>query len=384
MIIKQLQLKHFRNYEEMTVNFNNKINIFIGKNAQGKTNILESIYTLAITKSHRTHFDTNLIKKDCKCAKIRGTISKKNQKDDSELEVLINNKGKKASINHNPTRKISDYISYFNVIIFHPDDLDIIKGSPVERRKFLNIEIGQLDNRYFLILNNYNTILKNRNEYLKRVSIGNYDANYLEILTNQLIDNAIKIYAYRHEFVDKINVAIELVNGKIQGLDNLSLKYETSLPLCNNEDMRQKLLAKFHANIQKEIAMSQTMIGPHRDDFLFFTNGRNLKEFGSQGQQRMAVLSLKLAEIELFKEEKGEYPVLLLDDIFSELDSDKRHKIIKYLNKRMQIIITTTDISDIEKSIIARATIFLVDKAQVVEKVIIKERYNRGESNGRK
>lgn len=367
MIIKKLQLKHFRNYDELTVNFNKKINVFVGNNAQGKTNILESIYTLAITKSHRTHLDANLIQRDCKCSKIKGTIKKNDQVDESELEVLINCKGKKVSINKNPVRKISDYISYFNVIIFHPDDLDILKGAPSERRKFLNIEIGQLDNNYFIILNNYNSILKNRNEYLKRVTIDSYDKNYLDILTDQLVNNAVKIYMYRKNFINDLNLSIRKVNDKIKGFDNLKIKYETSIPIGDPTDMKTILLNKYSTNLQREIIMSQTMTGPHRDDFIFLATGKNIKEFGSQGQQRMSVLCLKLAEIELFKEKKGEYPVLLLDDIFSELDSTKRHNIIKYLNKKMQIMITTTDISDIEKSILKNASIFSVDKAIVIE-----------------
>jgi DNA replication and repair protein RecF len=365
MIIKKLQLKHFRNYSELDIEFNNNINVLVGNNAQGKTNILESIYVLAITKSHRINLDANLIQKDHKCAKIKGTIKKSKQQNTNELETLINTKGKKVSINKNPIRRISDYISYFNVIIFHPDDLGILKGSPSERRKFLNIEIGQLDNRYLTILNNYNLILKNRNEYLKRISIDRYDKNYLDILTDQLIDNAIKIYNYRMEFIKDINTAIEKVNSKIKGLENIELKYETSISLDEQEYIKEKMRMKFNANLQREIIMSQTLIGPHRDDFIFFVNGKNVKEFGSQGQQRMSVLSLKLAEIEVFKNRKGEYPVLLLDDVFSELDNEKKHNIIKYLHKRMQIIITTTDINDIDKMVFKNANIFLVDNAVV-------------------
>jgi DNA replication and repair protein RecF len=365
MIIKKLHLKHFRNYDELAIDFNKNINIFVGNNAQGKTNILESIYVLAITKSHRINLDTNLIKKDCECAKINGIIKKHDQSNEDELEVLINLKGKKVSINKKPVRKMSDYISNFNVIIFHPDDLEILKGSPSERRKFINVELSQLDNHYLAILNNYNQILKNRNEYLKRISIDNYDKSYLEILTNQLINNAIKIYGYRQKFIDDINTAIMKVNDRIKGLENIQIKYETSIPLDNLNDIQKVLTDKYKSTLQREIAMAQTMTGPHRDDFIFFVNGKNARDFGSQGQQRMSVLSLKLAEIELFKDKKGEYPVLLLDDVFSELDNVKRHNIIKYLNKRMQIIITTTDINDVEKLILKNASIFSVDKAVV-------------------
>jgi DNA replication and repair protein RecF len=186
-------------------------------------------------------------------------------------------------------------------------------------------------------------------------------------LTDQLIDNAVKIYIYRQKFIGDINAMIASVNDKIKGFHDMQIEYETSIPITNTIDIKNNLLVKYKSNLQREIFMSQTMIGPHRDDFAFFTNGKNIKEYGSQGQQRMAVLCLKLAEIEIFRAKKDEYPVLLLDDIFSELDSSKRHNIIKYLNKKMQILITTTDISDIEKAILTKASIFVVDKAVIRE-----------------
>lgn len=369
MILEKLELKHFRNYDNLSISFNKNINIFIGNNAQGKTNILESVYVLAITKSHRLNLDLNLIKKDYKCAKIKGTLKKKGNDLNTELEVIINTKGKKASVNKNPARRISDYISIFNVIIFHPDDLEILKGSPSERRRFLNVEIGQLDNKYLSLLNSYNSILKNRNEYLKRINIDHYDKNYLDIITDQLVNCAVKIYKYRQDFISDINDALKRANEKIKGLESIELKYETSISLSES-DLKEALLIKFRSNLQREIIMAQTLIGPHRDDFVFFVNGKNIKDFGSQGQQRMSVLSLKLAEIEIFKAKKGEYPVLLLDDVFSELDNKKRHNVIKYLNKRMQIMITTTDINDIDKSILKNASIFTVDNAVVKEKTM--------------
>lgn len=369
MIIKKIVLKHFRNYEDLEVVFNKKINVFVGNNAQGKTNILESIYALAITKSHRTHIDDNLIQKDCKCCKVKGIIKKENETFENELEVLINSKGKKVSINKNPIKKISDYISYFNVIIFHPDDLDIIKGAPSERRKFLNVEIGQLDNRYLSILNNYNNILKNRNEYLKKTSFENHDDKYLSIITEQLANYAVQVFDYRQKFINDLNIELAEVNAKIKGLNSVQIKYDTSIEVSKNDKIKEALINKYQSTLQRDFILAQTTVGPHRDDFIFLGNEKNIKEFGSQGQQRLSVLCLKLAEIEIFKKMRDEYPVLLLDDIFSELDSSKRHNIIKYLNKKMQIIITTTDISDIEKTILKKASIFEVDKATVKELV---------------
>lgn len=384
MIIKRVQLKHFRNYDDLSIDFNKNVNVFVGNNAQGKTNIIESIYALAITRSHRTHFDLNLIQKDQKSTKIKGIIKKKEESNDSELEILINAQGKKVSINKKVVRKISDYISFFNVIIFHPDDLEILKGSPSERRKFLNIEIGQLDNRYLNVLNNYNIILRNRNEYLKKVSIDNYDKSYLDILTNQLVDYASKLYIYRDKFIKDINKVLVKVNSKIKGLKSIEIKYETSISVDNYDNIKTLLISKYQQNLTREITMSQTMVGPHRDDFIFLNNGKDIKDYGSQGQQRISVLSLKLAEIELFKEKKGEYPVVLLDDIFSELDSTKRHNIVKYMNKSMQIMITTTNMSDIEKNILENASVFVVKNNIVKEEKHRKKVEDRGGKNGRK
>lgn len=365
MIINNLQLKHFRNYDNLDIYFNEKVNIFIGNNGQGKTNIIESIYMLAITKSHRTFTDNNVIKNGFKVSKIRGIIKKNIEDSNSEVELLLNNKGKKLTINKKQIKKISDYISYLNVVIFHPDDLEILKGSPHERRKFLNIEIGQLDNIYIFILNNYNNVLKQRNEYLKSINIDNYDKDYLEILTNQLIDNAIKIYKYRSNFIDNINKKLDFVNKRIKGLESIEIKYESYIPLDNFEELREILKNKYDLNLKREIIMAQTMIGPHRDDFVFLVNGKNAKSFSSQGQQRIAVLMLKLGEIEMFYERYKEYPILLLDDIFSELDIEKKENIVKYINRKMQIIITTTDINDVDKSLIRKASVFMVDNALV-------------------
>lgn len=381
MIVRKIQLKNFRNYENLDIELNKKINVFLGNNGQGKTNILESIYVLAITKSYRTNQDTDLIRASTKSTKIKGIIKKKESQNESELEILINNKGKKVSINKKPIKKISEYISYFNVITFHPDDLILLKGSPSERRKFLNVEIGQLDNQYLIYLNNYNTILKNRNDYLKKITLESYDSGYLDIITRQLVDNAVMIYMYRQDFIDKLNKAIKKVNGKIKGLEDVELKYETSVSITTAEEIKQALIEKYKNNLQREIFITQTITGPHRDNFLFFMGENNIKDFGSQGQQRMAVLSLKLAEIEIFKEKKGEYPLLLLDDVFSELDNRKKIAIMRYLSKRMQIVITTTDINNIDISEFKEISIFMVKNGVVKEE---NQNKYRGDINERK
>jgi DNA replication and repair protein RecF len=350
------------------LNFHKKVNIFIGDNAQGKTNILESIYLIAITKSHRVHNDENLIKYGSLFTKVKASVKYQGKKNISELEILINPKGKKVSINGNSFRRISDYVSHFNVIIFHPDDLDIVKGSPSVRRKFLNIELGQLENKYLSILNDYNLLLSNRNEYLKHITIDKYDESYMQIINDQLSNKAVDIYLYRKRFITSLNEKIKKINERIKGLDDLSLCYETSIPLDDETNIRELFLNKLNANLRREIILAQTIVGPHRDDFVFISNGKNLKDFGSQGQQRVASLYLKLAEIEIFYKTKKEYPILLLDDIFSELDAKKCHRILKYLNKRMQIMLTTTSLNGIDENVVENSDIFIVDKATVKKK----------------
>lgn len=374
MILKKLELRNFRNYDHLFLELNKKINILVGDNAQGKTNVLESIYLLAITKSHRTFIDKNLIKDKCNITKVKGLVKFNNNNYDDELEIMINQKGKKVSINNKKIKKLSDYISKLNVIIFSPDDLEIIKGSPVDRRKFLNIEIGQLYNQYLILLNEYNKILKNRNEYLRIIDIDNYDEAYFNILTEQLVNKAIKIYKYRKEFINELNDHIKKIYKGIFLSGRLWLKYETSIPLDEDDEniLKDKLMLKFKNNFKRELFLTQTIIGPHRDDFSFYIDDINIKNFASQGQQRTAVLCLKLGEISLFKKIKKDKPILLLDDVFSELDGSKKNNIIKYIDKNMQIIITTTDLSNIKPKLLSKATLFKVENGAIskIEEVV--------------
>lgn len=365
MQLKNICIRNFRNYKDLTLNFNNGINIFLGNNAQGKTNLLESIYVLAITKSHRMYIDNNLIKTSELFTKIRGNVISNN--DEKELEILINSKGKSVKINNVVIKKISDYISKFTVIIFCPDDLEIVKGSPADRRKFLNIEMGQLNNRYLNVLNDYNYILKNRNEYLKTSTIDKIDCNYLDIINSKLIEKAISIYRYRDEFLRSINMGATTIFKNLTDKDGLTIKYFPNIEfdVFDENEIKEKMLEKFRCNIKREIIQGTTLFGPHRDDFNFFIDGKEIKEFGSQGQQRIAVLCLKFSELEIFKEKTGEYPVLLLDDIFSELDEIKKNNIIRYMGKNIQTFITTTDINKIDEKLLKNSSIFNIKNGEV-------------------
>ena len=367
MKIENLKLQNFRNYSSLDINFSDKLNIIIGNNAQGKTNILESIYFLSITKSNLPVNDKTCIKKEAMFSKIIGNIEDINSK--KKLEILMNTNGKKLTINGNEIKKHSQYIGNLKVIIFNPDDVRLIKDAPGNRRRFINIEISQLYSKYINILNEYNLVLKQRNEYLKVIKNGKINELYFDILNEKLVDLAEIIYEYRIKFIDNINKYIENVFKSISGYKGLNIKYIPNVDITNMDNFKEIMLSKLKSNYEREIFMGNTLIGPHRDDFSFILDNNDLLVYGSQGQIKMAILALKLALIDVFYQECGEYPVLLLDDLFSELDVEKRNKVINYLNRDIQTIITTTDLKNIDKRLIKKAIIYKIDDARIIENV---------------
>ena len=370
MILKKIKLENFRNYKSLELNFNDKVNIFIGDNAQGKTNILESIYVLAVTKSHRTNKDLFLLKQDSLFTKIIGLVED-NQKD-TEYEVLINKEGKRVSINKNPLKKVSEYLSKINAIMFCPDDLEIIKGSPANRRSFFNVEISGFNNDYVRYLSEYNKVLKSRNEYLKGADTINKD--YFDILTDKLIDLNIKIYLERRKFVDKINNYIKNIYKNITGKEDIKVYYDSFIDDDKEENLKYQLEEKYDRLFNNESFQMVTLLGIHKDDFSIYIDGVKINNYGSQGQHRVSILALKLAEIEIYKEEYNKKPILLLDDIFSELDKEKKSNIIKYIENDLQVFITSTDLDNIDKKIVKNAQIFKIENGKVT----------KGDENGRK
>jgi len=361
MILTNLKLKNFRNYDNLDLSFNKKINIFIGNNAQGKTNILESIYVLSLTKSHRTNKDLYLIKKDSLFTKIIGTINDDNK--NTKYEVLINENGKRVSINDKPLKKVSEYLSKINAIMFCPDDLEIIKGSPQERRSFFNISISGFNNDYVRYLNEYNKILRTRNEYLKNYEIINKD--YLDVLTNKLIDLNIYIYNERKKYVETINKYLSNIYKDITGKTNIVLKYDSFIE--DEDNLRNQLEDKFNMVYNNELFQKVTLLGIHKDDFSIFIDDVKINNYGSQGQHRIAILCLKLSEIKIYEEEYNKKPILLLDDIFSELDTNKKSNIIKFIKNDLQVFITSTDLNNIDKKILKEADVYKIDNGKVVE-----------------
>ena len=378
MRIEHLKLVNFRNYSHLEINFNKNVNIFIGDNGKGKTNILESIYVLSLTKTNRYGIEENLIKFDEELAKIEGLV----RCDDllKKLEIKLSKTKKQIYINNKEMHRIKDYISNFCVISFTPEDLEIVKGSPNVRRNMINIDISQLQNSYISYLNEFNQIVKIRNEYLKKMNLnGNTDIRYLDVVNEQMIEKGIKIFEYRYNFFQSVNKLLPKIFKKLSGLDNLQIKYETNVDLddFDIDKIKKNYENKIKKNFKVELMQGVTLTGPHRDDFSFDLAGIDMKNFASQGQQRLAVIALKIAEIYLFKEELGEYPVLLLDDIFSEIDTKKRNKIINFLLKDIQSIITTTDINDIDPDLVENARVFRVNNNKVTER----GKYGRRKSN---
>lgn len=364
MKIAKIKLINFRNYKKLDLKFKNNLNIIIGKNAQGKTNILESIYILGLTKSYKMQQEQNLIRFGEEKYIIKGAI--KQGRNFKDLKVENDRKNKKVFVNDNEIRKISNYIGNFNVILSSPEDIEIIKGSPNERRNLLNLEISQISETYLKNINEYNKLLKTRNDYLKKISNNVLaDYRYLEVLTKNMISREKIIYYERKKFIDKVNEKITEIFNNITDMKGLKIIYEKSI----NYDMSEEEIYNFYLNNKdKEIYQGMTLYGPHRDDLKFFLGEEDIKLFGSQGQQKLAMIAFKLSEIYIFKELTSYNPVILFDDIFSELDVYKKNKLIKYIPDDMQVIITSNDTRGINKKLLDKADIYIVENGKIEEK----------------
>lgn len=377
MKLKSLKLLNFRNYEDTLIELSPGINIFIGENGTGKTNILEAIYVLSLTKSTRPGSDLDLIKFNATNLSIIGDVLHEDYT--KKYQISIDKFKKMVYINTFQVKKISEYISNFCVTAFLPNDIEIIKGSPSIRRNLLNVQIGQLYNHYLKYLNEYNSLLKMRNEYLKRLNINAMsDIKYLEVINQKMLDVSSKIYYFRYFYFNEINNLISKIYKSLSGISGLKLEYVNNLGIdfYDEEKIKSILSNKWKKNLQKEMMQGITLFGLHRDDLLFSVNGMDAKIYSSQGQQRLIVIAYKICELLVFKKIKGEYPVLLLDDVFSEIDIKKRNNIIKFLKNDMQVVITTTDINDISSDLVNSAKVFKIKNGEIKVK--------GGRENGRR
>ncbi|MHA6260989.1 DNA replication/repair protein RecF [Sporosarcina sp. CAU 1771] len=368
MHIERLALTDYRNYQSLELSFSPKINVLIGENAQGKTNILESIYVLSMAKSHRTSIDRELIRWDQEYGKIEGDIQRKYGK--LPLELILTKKGKRARVNHMEQPRLSLYIGQLNVVMFAPEDLDLVKGSPQVRRRFLDMEIGQISPVYLHDLLTFQKILKQRNAILKanRGNLNFKDVMF-DVYTEQYIQVAVQIIRKRFYFMDLLQKWAEPIHkGISRGKETLKVSYGTLKGLDSGQTTEQMelLLEKRLDDVrQRELERGITLIGPHRDDLHFFVNDYDIQTYGSQGQQRTTALSLKLAEIELVKQEVGEPPVLLLDDVLSELDDYRQSHLLNTIQGEVQTFVTTTNITGIDHQTIRQADLFEVQAGTV-------------------
>ncbi|MDT6979429.1 DNA replication/repair protein RecF [Levilactobacillus zymae] len=369
MYLQELQLQNFRNYASADLQLGHGINVLLGENAQGKTNLLEAIYALALTRSHRTANDHDLINWQAKTARISGRVVKASGT--TPLELTFSRQGKRAKINHLEQARLSQYVGQLNVILFAPEDLAIVKGAPTVRRRFMDMEFGQMNPRYLYNLSQYRTLLKQRNQYLKDLQHHRqHDLLLLDVLTDQLAAYGADIIHQRLVLLHRLERWAQSIHAEIsQHRETLTFHYATQVAesaLGDPKTICDALTALYQKQRDKELYQGTTLIGPHRDDLRFQVNDKNVQTFGSQGQQRTTALSVKLAEIDLMKAETGEYPVLLLDDVLSELDDARQTHLLTAIQDKVQTFITTTSLSGITRQLIKDPTIFHVTAGTVV------------------
>ena len=343
MYLDHFTIKDFRNLEKLDMEFDPNVNIFVGNNAQGKTNILEAIYFLALTRSHRTNSDSELIRFGCEYATLLGKVHKKQV--DINLRVAIAKKGKKVWINRIEQSKLSKYIGQLNAILFSPEDLSLVKGAPS---------------------------LRQRNNYLKQLLKNQaHDLVFLDVLSDQLAGIAAEIVFRRFRFLEYLSTAASdaYKNISLDG-EKLTLVYHPSVSQIEADDSKEKMYQKIRANFKKirdsELHKGTTLIGPHRDDIEFRLNQKNAHLYASQGQQRSIALAIKLAEISLIHHLTDEYPILLLDDVMSELDHERQSSLLNYIHGKTQTFITTTDLEGISWEIVNEPKIYPVKNGEIV------------------
>lgn len=345
MLVRNLKLINYRNYTELSLDFDSNLNIFLGQNAQGKTNIIEAVYYAALGRSHRTHNDQDLLTWQAATGKIGLTFERRGVT--NVLEFQFSREKRRKIIFNGQAIRPKDLIGNINVVLFSPEDLFLIKGAPAGRRRFLDGEISQASPAYYHELNKYTRIINQRNTLLKRVREHKATAEMLDLWDQQLVASAVKIISKRQEAVRKLSMLANLMQRRISDhQENLTITYKIHGELTGyvTNELASWYNKELKSHRELDILRGSTSVGPHHDDLELTVNGINLRSFGSQGQQRTGVLSLKLAELEFIHSETGEYPILLLDDVMSELDATRRQQLIAYIKReRIQTMITATD-----------------------------------------
>ncbi len=369
--MERLYLKNYRNIKEEDLAFNPTLNLFIGKNAQGKTNLLESIYLMGTGSSHRTKSDQDLIDWDADYFFLKASIIKRTR--EMTFSYGYNKSKKEIKIDNNPLQKIGDLMGYINVVLFSPEDLQMVKGSPAFRRRFLNLEISQVNPYYYHNLQKYNQVVRQRNLLLKEIR-ANYaerkkKRDLLSVWDQQLVDLGSRLIKKRLEVIERLDILARLTHRKItDGRENLKMEYKSVLGAIEEQTSREEIeiifAERLKEDVDNEINRGSTLYGPHLDDIELFINEVNVRQFGSQGQQRTTALALKISELEFMKSEIGEYPILLLDDVFSELDSLRKSHLLEVIRDKIQTFITSTD-ADAVNEIQSKYNLYSVTEGQV-------------------
>ncbi len=359
MIIKSLELKNFRNYQDLYISFDEGTNILYGDNAQGKTNVLEALFVSGTTKSHKGSHDRDMIRFGEEEAHIRTVVEKGGVEHQIDFH-LKRNSTKGIAVDKIPIHRARELFGILNIVFFSPEDLNIIKEGPGLRRRFMDMELGQLDTIYLSNLAKYNRVLKQRNQLLKDLHLKPELEDTLSVWDDQLVSYGTQIIAQRREFLKKLSEIVLPIHSRISGKkEQLRLAYE---PSCEEENFREAL----KQSRQKDKRTGMTSCGPHRDDICFYINDVDIRTFGSQGQQRTSALSLKLAEIELVRKTIHDTPVLLLDDVLSELDSKRQNYLLNSI-RDIQTIITCTGLDEFVKNRFRINRVFLVRNGRVEE-----------------
>ena len=360
MFIKRLQMLNYRNYNALDIELCPNVNVFMGDNAQGKTNILEAIYYCAFAKSHRTSKDKELINWNGEHAFISVDVGR--ERLDKRIDISILKDGKKSiRINKIKIKKIGELFGNFNVVMFSPEDLRIIKDSPGVRRKFIDMELCQLNPKYYYNLVQYNKVLNERNILLRNRSTS---SEMLEIYDMQLVEFGYNIIRERIKYIESLNKYAEKIHSDItSGKEKINFKYISTIK--DLENIKENFYTLLKKNRSKDCDRGITSIGPHRDDFFVYINDIDTKSYGSQGQQRTAVLTMKFSSLEIIKELTGEFPVLLLDDVLSELDFNRKKYILSTIGQ-IQTVITCTGIEDLYEYLDEKAKVFKVKNGEIV------------------
>lgn len=359
MIVESVSLEKFRNYHFLELHFDKGTNIFYGDNAQGKTNILESVYLCGTTKSHKGSKDGEVIQFQEEESHIRMNLLK----EDSPVKIdmhLKRNRPKGIAINGVPIRRASELLGIAHFIFFSPEDLNIIKNGPSERRRFIDMELCQLSKVYLHNLSNYNKIVNQRNKLLKDLSFRPDIADTLDVWDIQMVQYGQKVIEEREAFIRRLNDIVKMIHRRLTGgKEELTIGYEKNVTAEAFEETLKR-------NRERDIRLKMSMTGPHRDDICFKENGTDIRKYGSQGQQRTAALSLKLSEIELVKKETGDMPILLLDDVLSELDKSRQRYLLDGI-KEIQTFITCTGLDEFVQNRFQINKVFHVVEGQVFD-----------------